>query len=191
MTSHPALGALGVTYSAMRAMQAVCLIAMIGLSGNFISEVVNAGYHAPPPLVGALVIACLATLYVAINYILYWDFMLPMLIAAGADACFLVMSIVVSVLVGRPVSYLACGRYSDNGNTANFISSIFDNAKRVGSNVFTWVDPDKAACYEVKAVWGLCIALCILFAFSATVSLCLWRRLKPSGCDAAPKDIEE
>lgn len=133
--------------------------------------------------------ACLATLYVAINYILYWDFMLPMLIAAGADASFLVMSIVVSVLVGRPVSYLACQKYSDKGNTANFINSVFDNVKRPGSNIFTWVDPDKAACYEVKAVWGLCIALCILFAFSAVVSMCLWRRLKPSS--AGPKDLEE
>lgn len=113
---------------------------------------------------------------------------MPMLVAAGADACFLVMSIVVSVLVGKPVSYLACKKYPDDGNTANFISSVFDNVKNPGTNVFRWVDPNKAACYEVKAVWGLCIALCILFAFSAVTSLCLWRRLKPS---SGPKDIEE
>jgi hypothetical protein len=118
--------------------------------------------------------------------------MLPMLIATGADACFLVTSIVVSVLVGRPVSYLACKKYPDDGNTANFVNSIFGNVKRPGSNVLTWVDPDKATCYEVKAVWGLCIALCILFAFSGVVSACLWRKLKPSGCDRpGPKDIEE
>jgi hypothetical protein len=45
-----------MTYSAMRAMQAVCLITIVGLSGNFVSETINAGYHAPAPLVGALVI---------------------------------------------------------------------------------------------------------------------------------------
>lgn len=56
MPSHPQLGALGLAYSAMRAMQAICLIVIIGLSGNFISEVVDAGYAAPGPLVGALVI---------------------------------------------------------------------------------------------------------------------------------------
>jgi hypothetical protein len=59
MPSPPALGALGVTYTVMRALQAVCLITIIGLSGNFISEAVNAGYHAPAPLVGALVIVSL------------------------------------------------------------------------------------------------------------------------------------
>jgi hypothetical protein len=189
MPSHPELGALGVAYTAMRAMQVVALITMIGLSGNFVSETVDAGYYAPAPLVGALVISCLATLYVAINYILYWDYMLPMLIAGGADACFLVMSIVVSVLVGKPVSYLACKDLPDKGNTANFISSLFENVKNLGSNVYMYTDPDKAACYEVKAVWGLCIALCILFFFSAAMSLCLWRRLKPSS-RSEPKDVE-
>jgi hypothetical protein len=56
MPSHPELGALGVAYTAMRAMQVVALITMIGLSGNFVSETVDAGYYAPAPLVGALVI---------------------------------------------------------------------------------------------------------------------------------------
>lgn len=56
MPSHPDLGALGVTYTAMRAMQVICLIIMVGLSGNFVSEAVNAGYYAPPPLVGVLVV---------------------------------------------------------------------------------------------------------------------------------------
>ncbi|CAH0029735.1 unnamed protein product [Clonostachys rhizophaga] len=190
MTAHPALGALGYTYSAMRVMQGISLLTIIGLAANFISEAVNAGYHAPSALVGTLVVACLAAIYIAINYILYWDYMLPMLIATGADALVLIMVIVVAVLVGKPVSYLKCHEFSDKGNTANFITSVYTNAKNANSNVFTWVDPDKTACYEVKAVWGLSIALCILFAFSAITSICLWRRLKPSTA-AAPKDVEQ
>ncbi|KAF4125008.1 Conserved hypothetical, protein [Geosmithia morbida] len=196
MTAAPALGALGITFTAMRAMQAASLITIIGLSANFVDEVVDASYAAPSALVGTLVVACLATIYICINYILYWDRMLPMLVATVADAAVLVMVIVVAVLVGKPVSYLKCHDLpGKGGNTANFISSLYsnvkNNAKDGGTDVFSWVDPDQAACYEVKALWGLSIALCILFAFSTIVSLCLWRRIKSRAEDAgAPKDVE-
>lgn len=111
--------------------------------------------------------------------------MLPMLIGTGADALVLIMVIVVAVLVGKPVSYLKCQSYPTSGNTANFINSLFHNVKNTKSNVFEWVDPDKTACFEVKATWGLTIALCILFAFSSIVSVCLWRQAKGS----APKSV--
>ncbi len=110
-----------------------------------------------------------------------------MLISTAADDLVLIMVIVVACLVGKPVSYMKCDKYPSDGNTANFINSLYHNVKNTKSNVFMWVDPDKTACYEVKAVWGLSIALCILFAFSAIVSGCLWRRLKGS---SRPKDLE-
>ncbi|KAI9899091.1 hypothetical protein N3K66_005552 [Trichothecium roseum] len=191
MPSPPAHGALGLTFTAMRAMQAVSLIAIIGLSGNFVSETVNAGYVAPSPLVGTLVVACLASLYIAISYILYWDHMLPMLVAAGADLGILVAVVVVAVLVGKPVSYLACDAYPKEGNTANFIDSVYRNVRYSDGRVFRWVDPDRAACYEMKSLWGLSVALCVLFAFSCVASLALWRRIKTlSAPPAAPKDLE-
>lgn len=115
--------------------------------------------------------------------------MLPMLIATGADATVLIMVIVVAVLVGKPVSYLKCHKYPSKGNTANFLNSVYHNVKNTKSNVYEWVDPDKTACYEVKAVWGLSIALCILFAFSTIVSVCLWRRIKAASAPP-PKDVE-
>jgi len=189
MPSAPALGALGVTFTAMRIMEGIALLTIIGLSANFISDAVNAGYVAPPPLVGTLVVSCLATLYIAISYILYYDSMLPMLIATGADAAVLIMVIVVAVLLGKPVSYLQCESYPSKGNTANFIHSVYSNVKKTNSNVFLWVDPDKTACYEVKAVWGLSTALCIMFAMSAIVSVCLWRRIKGPSSEP-PKDLE-
>lgn len=110
-----------------------------------------------------------------------------MLIATGADAAVLIMVVVVAVLVGKPVSYLKCQSYPNEGNTANFIDSVYRNVKKVkGSNVFEWADPDKTACYEVKALWGLSVSLCILFAFSSVVCLCLWRRIKT--LNSPPKD---
>ncbi|KAI5467478.1 hypothetical protein BGZ63DRAFT_28350 [Mariannaea sp. PMI_226] len=188
MHSPPALGALGVTFTAMRGMQFVSLITIIGLTANFISEMVSNDYAAPSALIGTLVVASIAVLYIVISYILYWDHMLPLLIAAGADSFILIACIVVACTVGKPVSYLSCPRFPANGNTANFIHSLFENVYKHKSNVYQWVDGDKASCYQIKAIWGLSIALCILFSFSAIASLCLWKRTKGS---SQPKTIDE
>lgn len=115
--------------------------------------------------------------------------MLPMLLAAGADGLILVAVIVVACVVGKPVSYLSCQVFPKNGNTANFINSLFHNVYHSRDNAFEWVDADKASCYEIKAVWGLSIALCVLFAFSVVTSVCLWKRIK-SLSSPPPKDLE-
>lgn len=116
--------------------------------------------------------------------------MLPLLIATAADSLILVACIVVACSVGKPVSYLSCPKFPNNGNTANFINSLFHNVYHSNSQAFMWVDADKSSCYEIKAVWGFSIALCVLFAFSAVTALCLWKRTK-GGASAAPaKDIE-
>lgn len=100
----------------------------------------------------------------------------------------LIAGIIVTVLVGKPVSYLSCPQFPTSGNTANFLNSLFTNVKNINGNVYTWVDADKATCFELKAVWGLCIALCVMFAFSAIISICLWKRLRPVSAPAPGKE---
>lgn len=56
MHSPPALGALGAMFTAMRAMQFLSLITIIGLTANFISEMVMNDYAAPSALIGTLVV---------------------------------------------------------------------------------------------------------------------------------------
>lgn len=114
--------------------------------------------------------------------------MLPLLISTAADGTCLVATIVVACVVGRPVSYLSCSALADGGNTANFIHSLFMNLSR--KNYFEWVDADKATCFEVKAVWGLSIGLCVLYFMSSITSACLWKRIK-GGSDRPPppKDL--
>lgn len=56
MPSPPALGALGLTFQTMRSMQFASLITIIGLTANFVSEMVAADYEAPPAIIGTLVI---------------------------------------------------------------------------------------------------------------------------------------
>ncbi|GAO19011.1 uncharacterized protein UV8b_01158 [Ustilaginoidea virens] len=187
MPAPPALGALGVTFTVMRALQAVALVTIIGLTSNFISEMVNASYVPPSPLVGTLVVACITVVYTVITYILYWDSLLPLLVSTAADGLCLIATIVVACVVGRPVSYLSCPALPDGGSTANFIHSLFMNLGR--QNYFEWVDPDKATCFEIKAVWGLSICLCVLYSMSAITSACLWKRIKGGGRPPR-KDLE-
>jgi hypothetical protein len=184
----PALGALGMTFTVMRVMQFVSLITIIGISGNFVAEVVAADLNPPGALIGTLVVSTLATLYLGITFILYWDSQLPMLVATGGDFAMTIAVIVIACVVGRPTSYLKCEKFpSKGGDTASFINSLFHNVKNMTGNVFRWVNADKASCYQLKTVWGLSIALGVLFFFSSVVCACLWKRLK---APAPPKDLE-
>ncbi|WQF86991.1 hypothetical protein CDEST_12005 [Colletotrichum destructivum] len=197
MGSAPRLGALGHTFTAMRAMQFASLVAIIGMVSNFISEINAADATSPPVLVGTLVIvsprnlrivsmffntnnalpqACVATLYITITYILYYDNMLPLLLATAADSALLVAVIVVACLLGKPLSYLECAALPRSGSTAHFMASVTANINTGSAGVLSylvWVGADQRTCYAIKAVWGLSIALCVLFAFSAITAVCL------------------
>jgi uncharacterized membrane protein len=190
MPSAPALGALGLTFQIMRGMQFASLITVIGMTANFVSEMVASDYEPPSAIIGTLVIACLATVYIVVSWILYWDSALPFLVATGADGLLLIAVIVVACVVGKPVSYLECKAFPQHGNTANFIASLFHNvSKHPSASTFEWVDGDRGSCLEIKVVWGMSVALCVLFAFSAIVMACLWRRLRTPSA-SAPKDLE-
>jgi hypothetical protein len=189
MAPPPGLGALGMTFTVMRVMQLISLITIVGISGNFVAEVVGADLNPPGALIGTLVVATMATIYICITYILHWDSQLPMLVATGGDFAITIAVIVIACIVGRPTSYLKCEKFpSKGGDTASFINSLFHNVKNMTGNVFSWVNADKASCYQLKAVWGLSIALGVLFFFSSITCACLWKRLKNNS--APPKDIE-
>lgn len=178
MSQNYGFGALGAAFTAVRGMQAISLISIIGMTANFIAEMISADQSAPKVLIGTLSVTCIAVLYVAINYILYFDSLLPFLISTAADGALLIAVIVVAVTVGKPLSYLDCPALTNLGGstTSSFLDSVGKNMSKV--NYFVWVGASKTTCYEMKAIWGLSIALCILFAFSAICSVCLWRRQK-------------
>ena len=50
----PNFGALGMTFTVVRGMQAVSLIAIIGMTANFISEMVSVNQAPPSVIVGTL-----------------------------------------------------------------------------------------------------------------------------------------
>ncbi|KAI1655342.1 hypothetical protein F4813DRAFT_179886 [Daldinia decipiens] len=189
----PQLGALGVTFIAFRAMQFASLIAIIGITANFINEIVTSERDAPDVLVGTLAVASIATLYVSISYILYYDQLLPLLVAGGIDLALLVAAIVVAVTIGKPLSLLKCELLPQPAApTQTFTMSIsarnYASAAAKYNNYLALITTDQPHCYEIKAAWGLSIALCVLFAFSSVICVGLWRRTKAVA--AAPKDIE-
>ena len=120
---------------------------------------------------------------------------------SGLDSALLIALTVVAVTVGKPLSYLSCptlgagvgGSFSaeaaTNSDVVNAASSIMRSS--VG---FLVGDASplgaQTACFELKAVWGLAVALCVLFAFSAIVCACLWKRIKSAAARPAPKDLE-
>ncbi|KAI0596547.1 hypothetical protein F4775DRAFT_594231 [Biscogniauxia sp. FL1348] len=171
----PQLGALGVTFTALRAMQFASLIAIVGLTSNFIAELASSQRETPDVLIGTLTVASIATLYVAISYILYYDGLLPLLLASGMDTCLLVASIVVAVTIGKPLSLLNCDVLPDPSSSSAdeiFTVSISTSRRSALTKYNTYlslITTDKPHCYEVKAVWGFAIALCVLFAFSGLV----------------------
>ncbi|KAJ4407263.1 hypothetical protein N0V85_004393 [Neurospora sp. IMI 360204] len=191
----PRLGALGLTFSVMRALQFAALIAVIGLSANFIDEFSTKSLASPSELVGTLVVAVIAVIYVVISYILYYDVMIPYLLSGILDGLLLIAFIVVASLLGKPLSQLQCALMPKDPDANNFWTSVPFSIKSQETTddglYFTFVHMDQPTCFETKAIWGLSIALCVLFAFSSIVCVGLWRRVSGETRVVSRKDIEE
>ncbi|KAJ5096389.1 hypothetical protein NUU61_005745 [Penicillium alfredii] len=177
-------GALGATFQIARVFEACSLIAIIGMTAKFISSIVNNNATPPNVLIGTISVTCIAVMYCLITAILFLDDILPFLACAAMDLLVLVALIVVAVVVGKPLSYLKCSALAELGykdSTAYALSSHLSSylATLSGKIDYTsWIGASKPICLETKAIWGLSIALCILFFFSALCSVCLWRQKK-------------
>jgi hypothetical protein len=54
----PNYGALGASFMASRAVQAISLITIIGLTANFIQEIVSSDLVPPSVLIGTITVVC-------------------------------------------------------------------------------------------------------------------------------------
>ncbi|MCJ1311045.1 hypothetical protein MMC25_004715 [Agyrium rufum] len=132
-------------------------------------------------LVGTLSITCIAVLYCALTFILYLDNILPFLLSMGMDSLLLIAIVVVAVIIGKPLSYTNCLIIGSSGNQKSayeFTTSLGTDLNKSGGQLTfsDWAGATRTNCLEMKAIWGLSISLCVLFAFSAICSICLWRR---------------
>lgn len=197
----PTYGALPLSkmFLLVRILQALCMIIVIGICSNFVQMIVVTGAETPKEFVGTLATCCVATLYIIVSVGYYWSFAnLGLLVMAAIDSLLLIAFIVCAVTLGRPMSYLNCyviGKSSSEVDTANayaFVSSAAQNMKewsQPGSTVWNWAGATKTNCFQGKTIWGLSIALCILFTTSCALLPTLWYKNKKA--TPAPKSVEE
>ncbi|CEJ55037.1 hypothetical protein PMG11_01315 [Penicillium brasilianum] len=180
----PRYGALGATFQLARIFQTCSLIAIIGMTAKFISSIVNNDDTAPNIIIGTISVTCIAAIYCIITGILFFDDILPFLPCAVLDLLLLIALIVVAVIMGKPLSYLNCSSLSSlnfkDATTYSFSSRLSNVEASISGKIDfdAWIGASKTICLETKAIWGLSIALCILFFFSVICNICLWRQKK-------------
>lgn len=182
----PNYGLLGSTFKIVRILQMVSLIACVGMAANFISDMVMSNESPSKELVGTLSVVsrqchpflsktrrsnkgcldqtCIAVLYCAITTILHIDGSLPYLINTGLDGMMLIALVVVAAVVGKPLSFLNCkviGTSSVSESTYQLGNELKNQLHNNGGQVVysNWIGASRSVCYEMKAIWGLSIAL--------------------------------
>ncbi|KAI6833998.1 hypothetical protein KC365_g3033 [Hortaea werneckii] len=185
---------LAKTFVLVRGLSLLAMVCIVGLTANFISEIVSTNVDPPKEVVGTLTITCLAALYCLISIpFFYARANLGLFVMTGLDGAILLAFIVVSVVLGKPVSFLNCKNVANADAAANassasaFAESLASNLGKSGSTLglHDWAGSTKMNCYETKAIWGLCIALCILFTCSSLILPTLWLKAKRSGFTAS------
>ena len=137
---------------------------------------------------------CLAALYCLISIpFFYARANLGLFIMAGLDSALLLAFVIVAVVLGRPLSFLNCANVAnanaaaDASSASAFTQSLTSNLGKSGSTLGlgNWAGSTRMNCYETKAIWGMCIALCICFTCSALILPTLWLKAKRAGIPAS------
>ena len=80
------------------------------------------------------------------------------------DGMMLIALAVVAIVVGKPLSYLNCQVIGSNSvaeSAAELNSELKSTLHNQGGHVVysNWIGANRTTCYEMKAIWGLSIAL--------------------------------
>jgi hypothetical protein len=194
----PSYGAMPLSkmFLMVRVLQAICMIIVIGITSNFVQMIVTTGVEPPKEFVGTLSVTCIATLYIIVSVGYYWSFAnLGLLIMTGVDSLLLIAFIVCAVTLGKPMSFLNCyviGKSSkdvDAQYAYAFVTATAQNLNESGAGLDLrhWAGVTRTNCFQAKAVWGMAIALCILFTVSCALLPTLWYKNKK----ATPKTVSE
>lgn len=105
---------------------------------------------------------------------------------ATADFLLLLAFTVVSVVLGKPLSFLNCSivaRASAAANahaTSTFTQALAQNLNTSGARLGleNWAGSTRVNCFETKAIWGLCIGLAVLFTCSTILLPTLWMKAR-------------
>lgn len=187
---------LSKLFCLVRLLQVVAMLVVISVTSNFVSLIVSTGVEPPQEIVGTLSVTCIATLYIGVSLAFFWSgAKLGLLVMAGVDSLLLIAFIVSAVTVGKPLSFLNCyviGKTSkevDAQNAYAFVVSVAKNLNTNPTGLAFWAGATKSNCFQAKTIWGLSIALCILFSVSCVLLPALFYKNKKA--NAPPKSVEE
>lgn len=116
----------------------------------------------------------LAVVYVLFTLALYYLHLMPLLFTGLLDGLFFIASIIVPALLGRRRTTLVCDTLENSTST-----KLFEG----------FVALEKQSCTEINAVYGIYIAICLLFVFSSLVCVGLWRQARRDS-KRSPLDLE-
>ena len=122
----------------------------------------------------------MAALYLLISWVFYREKLQGVIFFSAITDIFLeIACIIVASLLGKPLASLDCSSLSavsSDSATSSWISSV---GKNMGKLSYTyWLGASQTVCYETKAIWGLSIALCLLFFLSSVFGFAMWYRAK-------------
>ena len=156
-----------------RFLQVLAMIAVVGITATCVSEVDESQVHPPSEIIAALVVACISLFYTIVSVVMFYGHMEKSLTRFGVGDFFaLVAFVVVAVELGQPVSIIDCMEYGNASqaitayNATNLTTALDKAFVRYG-RFSGWTTLTQANCFEVKGVWGLSIAMCILFSCTA------------------------
>jgi hypothetical protein len=194
---------LARTFLISRGLSVVAMVSIVGMTAHFVSQLVSSNIDPPREIVGTLtVVSCddvsiskkcqqdtkantqtsLAALYTLLSLPLFYSSAsTTLLILTALDVLLLLAFTIISVLLGRPISHLNC-RAIRSASAASSAESAWAFAMALASGkegsavmgLTGWAGSGRAECFQTKAVWGLGVALCILFATSAVVLPVMW-----------------
>ncbi|EON95974.1 hypothetical protein UCRPA7_8493 [Phaeoacremonium minimum UCRPA7] len=184
-------GYYGYAFVGARPLQFVSLVAVLGLVANFISLIARVKQKAPQELVATLVITCISVLWTLLSFTAYHDTHIPYIVTAVVDLLFLIPFIVIAVVLGQPLSYTTCSELPKHAKQNSYLAVPLTTKNNGAVSYVFFVGGEQTTCYEIMAVWGLMIALCVLFAISAIAAgfLFLGKR-RATAAAAAEADFE-
>nr|OQO24454.1 hypothetical protein B0A51_08563 [Rachicladosporium sp. CCFEE 5018] len=186
----PTYGAapLAKTFMLVRILSLIAMVTIIGLTANFVSQIVSTNIEPPKEIVGTLSVTSLAALYTLLSLPFFCaQGSLTLLVLTAIDALLLLAFTIISVLLGRPLSYMNCmaiGSASEAASAQNayeFTTALMGNVRAGATGIGGLAGTTRVNCFETKAIWGCCVGCAVLFATSCIVLPVLWWKARRAG----------
>jgi hypothetical protein len=185
---------LAKTFVLVRVLSLISMIAIVGMTSNFVAQIVASHISPPREIVATLSIVrtlpiqvtpwtlqltppktSLATLYSLLTLPLFYAHAnLSLLIMSITDALLLLAFCIISIILGRDLSFLSCPAIPTGSSTRSAAAFAQALAADRPVNLGNWAAGDRVTCFEMKAIWGLGMALSVLFAVSTFVLPVVW-----------------